>query len=70
MLHTGEVIKIYVKVINNNVEKALGVLKKALQKDGILEELRRRQHFEKPSVRKRRKRVEAQRRLVKKLAKR
>ena len=41
---------ITVEVRNNNVEKALRVLKKKLQKDGLMKELRMRQHFEKPSL--------------------
>ena len=63
-------IKIYVRVLNNNVEKALSVLKKAVQNDGILEDVRRRQYYEKPSAKKRRKRMEAKRRLLKKLTRR
>ena len=63
-------IKIYVRVLNNNVEKALSVLKKAIQNDGILEDVRRRQYYEKPSVKKRRKKLEAKRRLLKKLTRR
>ena len=36
-------------VRNNNVEKAMRVLKKKLQKDGLMKELRRREYYEKPS---------------------
>ena len=45
---------ITVEVRNNNVEKALRVLKKKLQKDGLMKELRMRQHFEKPSLKRQR----------------
>ena len=41
---------ISVDVRNNNVEKAIRVLKKKLQKDGLFRELRMRQHYEKPSL--------------------
>ena len=41
---------IEVSVRNNNVDKAMRVLKKKLQKDGLMKELRQRQHFEKPSL--------------------
>ena len=34
-----------VDVRNNNVEKALRILKKKLQQDGIYNELRNREHF-------------------------
>ena len=54
-----------VEVRNNNVEKALRVLKKKLQKDGLFRELRLRQHFEKPSLKKQRKLKESLRRIAK-----
>ena len=38
-----------VKVRNNNVEKAMRVLKKKLLKDGLMRELKERQHYSKPS---------------------
>ena len=41
---------IEVLVRDNNVDKALRVLKKKLQKDGLFRELRLRQHYEKPSL--------------------
>ena len=56
---------IEVVVRDNNVEKALRVLKKTLQKDGLFRELRLRQHFEKPSLKKQRKLKESLRRIAK-----
>ena len=56
---------IEVQVRNNNVEKALRVLKKKLQKDGLMKELRMRQHFEKPSLKRQRKHKENIRRCKK-----
>ena len=56
---------IEVIVRDNNVEKALRVLKKKLQKDGLFRELRLRQHFEKPSLKKQRKLKESLRRIAK-----
>ena len=56
---------IEVVVRDNNVEKALRVLKKKLQKDGMFRELRLRQHFEKPSLKKQRKLKESLRRIAK-----
>ena len=51
-----------VSVRNNNVDHALRVLKKKLQGEGVLREMRLKQHFEKPSVRKARDRAVAIRR--------
>ena len=56
---------IEVVVRDNNVDKALRVLKKKLQKDGLFRELRLRQHFEKPSLKKQRKLKESLRRIAK-----
>ena len=41
---------IEVQVRNNNVEKAIRVLKKKIQKDGMMRELRQRQYYEKPTL--------------------
>jgi small subunit ribosomal protein S21 len=46
---------------NEPIDKALKRFKKECQKSGIPAELRRREHYEKPSVRKKRK-IEAARR--------
>ncbi len=56
---------ITVEVRGNNVEKAMRVLKKKLQKDGLFRELRMRQHFEKPSLKRQRKLKESLRRIAK-----
>lgn len=50
-------------------EGALKRFKKACEKAGILSELRKREHYEKPSVKKKRKAAAARKRLVKKLRK-
>jgi len=42
-----------VVVKNNNVEQAIRVLKRKVQKAGIIKELRDRQHFMSPSAKKR-----------------
>ena len=49
---------IYVEVRKGNVEQAMRVLKRKVQKEGIVKELRMRQYFEKPSEKKRRKKKE------------
>ena len=51
-----------VRVIDNNIEQAIRVLKKKLQKDGLFRRLKEKRSFEKPSDRKRRKRRENLRR--------
>ena len=44
--------QINVKVFNNNVEKAIRVLKKKMLKEGIIRELKERRYYEKPSEKK------------------
>ena len=56
---------IEVQVRNNNVEKAMRVLKKKLQKDGLFREVRMRQYYEKPSLKRQRKIKESIRRIAK-----
>ena len=54
-----------VTVRNNNVEKAMRVLKKKLLKDGMMRELKERQYYQKPSLIKREAKKLAIRRLKK-----
>ena len=56
---------IEVNVRNNNVEKAMRVLKKKLLKDGLMRELKDRQYYSKPSVLKREAKKQAVRRYKK-----
>jgi small subunit ribosomal protein S21 len=51
-----------VTVVGNEVEQALKVLKKKLVAGGVFKEMKRRAFYEKPSVRRKRKRAEARRR--------
>lgn len=51
-----------VLVRDNNVEQAMKVLKKKLQREGHFRELRERRAYEKPSERKARRKAEAVRR--------
>jgi len=55
--------EIEVRVIDNDLEKAMRVLKKKIQNDGLFKQLRLRKTYEKPSEFKRRKQREARRRL-------
>lgn len=54
-----------IKVNGNDVEKALKILKRQIQKDGLLRELKERRFYEKPSVKSRRKQREAHKRRMK-----
>jgi len=56
---------IEVNVRNNNVEKAMRVLKKKLLKDGLMRELKDRQYYSKPSALKREAKKQAVRRYKK-----
>jgi small subunit ribosomal protein S21 len=51
-----------VSVRDNNVDQALRVLKKKLQKEGVFREMKLKQHFEKPSEKNARQKAEAIRR--------
>ena len=54
--------EIEVKVIDNDLEKAMRVLKKKIQNDGLFKRLKLKKSFEKPSEYRRRKQREALRR--------
>ena len=60
---------IEVQVRGGNLEKAMRVLKKKVQKEGIVKELRRRQFYMKPSEIKREKKKEGIKNVKKKMAK-
>jgi small subunit ribosomal protein S21 len=51
-----------VNVRDNNVEQALKVLKKKMQREGIFREMKLRRDYEKPSEKKKREKAEAVRR--------
>jgi small subunit ribosomal protein S21 len=51
--------------VRGDIEYAIRQLKKKLQMDGIKRELKRREYYEKPSEKKRRKRAEAKRKMRK-----
>jgi len=53
---------------NEPIEVAIRRFKKQCEKAGILTELRKREHFEKPSVRRKRKNVAAKKRLLRRMA--
>jgi len=47
---------------NESIERAIRRLKKKIEREGILKQLKARKHYEKPSVKKRRKQKEASKR--------
>lgn len=59
-----------VNVRDNNVEQALRILKKKMQREGIYREMKMRRHFEKPSEKRVREEDEAVRRYRKLMRKR
>jgi len=51
-----------IRVLSRDIEKALRTMKKKLQLDGLFGELKKRRHYEKPSVKKKNKQLEAEKR--------
>ena len=51
-----------IRVLSRDIEKALRNLKKKLQLDGLFGELKKRRFYEKPSVKKKTKQLEAEKR--------
>lgn len=51
---------------NEAFEQAFRRFKKACEKSGLLSEIKKREHFEKPSVRRKKKSMAARKRLLKK----
>ncbi len=51
-----------VNVRDNNIDQALRVLKKKMQREGIFREMKLRRHYEKPSEKRAREQAEAVRR--------
>ena len=58
---------IYIKVYNNNVEKALSKLKKEVKETKLMLELREREFYTKPSDKRKEKRAKARLRIKKNL---
>ncbi len=54
---------------NDSFDIALRRFKKQVEKAGVLSELKKRQHYEKPSVQRKKKKAAARKRLAKKMRK-
>ncbi len=53
---------------DESLENALKRFKRKCEKSGVLTEIKKRQHYEKPSVKKKRKALAARKKLLKRLA--
>lgn len=53
---------------DESFENALRRFKRKCEKSGVLTELKKRQHFEKPSVKRKRKQMQARKKMIRKLA--
>ena len=62
--------KVFVTVRDNNVDQALRVLKKKMQREGLFREMKNRRSYEKPSERRARETAESTRRVRKLMRKR
>jgi small subunit ribosomal protein S21 len=60
--HSGGRVIVQIFVRDNNVDQALKALKKKMQREGAFREMKRRNHYEKPSEKRARERAEAVRR--------
>ena len=56
---THKKVRISVEVQRGNVEKALRILKKKVNAEGIIRDLKKRQYYEKPSDKRRRQRAQS-----------
>jgi len=56
-----------IKVYGNDIERALKTLKRELQKEGLLKEIKQRSFYEKPSEKEKRKQKEARKKRMKSL---
>ena len=58
-----------IKVHNDDLNKAMKVMKRKLQQDGFFRDLKKRRFYEKPSMRRKRKQAEARRRMLRAMRK-
>lgn len=54
-----------IKVLGNDIDRALKTLKNKLQKEGLFREIKNRAFYQKPSVKRKRKQAEARKRKAK-----
>jgi len=56
---------LYVEVRNNDVGRALRKLKKLVNQEGVIKDLRAKEYYEKPSLKKKREKAQARKRWLK-----
>ena len=66
MLSAFSIMTLFVNVKDNNVEQAIRVLRKKVQKEGILKRVRQTRYFESPSEKRIRKEKEGSKNFLKK----
>lgn len=66
--HPTTLVGLKVEVVNDQVEKALRKFKKKVQESGLLQELREREFYEKPTTARKKAKNQAKRRWQKKVA--
>ena len=54
-----------VKVTGQNIEKAIKILKREAEKEGLFKELKKRRYYEQPSEKRKSKQIEAQKKRAK-----
>jgi small subunit ribosomal protein S21 len=57
-----QISSVRIEVFDNQIEPALKALKKQMLAGGVFKEMKRRAHYEKPSVKRKRKQAEARKR--------
>ena len=60
---------LYVEVRNNDVSRALRKLKKLVTQEGVIKEIRAKEYYEKPSLKRKKQKAEARKRWLKQLEK-
>lgn len=65
MTDTNDRKGLYVEVRNNDVSRALRKLKKLMNSEGMIKDMRKNEYFEKPSAKKRREKAQARKRWLK-----
>jgi small subunit ribosomal protein S21 len=65
--HPTTLVGLKVEVVNDQVEKALRKFKKKVQESGLLQELREREFYEKPTTARKKAKNQAKRRWLKKV---
>ncbi len=54
-----------IRVQGNDIERAIKALKRQIQKEGLFKEVKNKSFYEKPSVKEKRKRIEARKKRIK-----